>query len=102
MTQSAVTSQFAQRLALPFFDDRHRTLARDLDAWCRAQSPVDHHDADAGTREWVRRLGAGGWTRNCVPAKWGGVRDHLDSRTLCIIREILAYHDGLADFAFAM
>ena len=102
MTQSAATSQFAQRLALPFFDDRHRTLARDLDAWCRAQSPVDHHDADAGTREWVRRLGAGGWTRNCVPAKWGGVRDHLDSRTLCIIRETLAYHDGLADFAFAM
>jgi acyl-CoA dehydrogenase len=30
------------------------------------------------------------------------VRDGLDSRSLCIIRETLAWHDGLADFAFAM
>ena len=94
--------RFEQRLALPFFDDEHRTLARDLDAWCRQQSPVDHHDADAGTREWVKRLGDGGWLRNCVPKQWGGARNNLDSRTLCVIRETLAYHDGLADFAFAM
>ncbi|MEO7360903.1 MAG: acyl-CoA dehydrogenase family protein [Gemmatimonadaceae bacterium] len=102
MAQSELSARWAQRLALPFFDDGHRHLARDLDAWCRAQSPVDHHDADGGTREWVKRLGAGGWTRHCVPAQWGGARDQLDSRTLCIIRETLAYHDGLADFAFAM
>ncbi|MEP6833608.1 MAG: acyl-CoA dehydrogenase family protein [Gemmatimonas sp.] len=95
-------ARFEQRLALPFFDDAHRTLAHDLDAWCQQQSPVDHHDADAATREWVKRLGAGGWLRHCVPTKWGGVRDQLDSRTLCITRETLAYHDGLADFAFAM
>jgi len=102
MAQPALSPRWEQRLALPFFDDGHRQLARELEAWCRAQSPVDHHDADAGTREWVKRLGAGGWTRHCVPAKWGGARDQLDSRTLCIIRETLAYHDGLADFAFAM
>jgi acyl-CoA dehydrogenase len=95
-------ARLARRLALPFFDDEHRQLARELEAWCCAQPAVDHHDADAGTRTWVKRLGEGGWLRHAVPARWGGARDALDSRTLCIIREILAFHDGLADFAFAM
>lgn len=95
-------ARFEQRLALPFFDDEHRRLARDLDAWCKEQTPVDHHDADNATRTWVKLLGQGGWLRYAVPAKWGGVREQLDSRSLCIIRETLAYHDGLADFAFAM
>lgn len=95
-------ARFTARLALPFFDDAHRALARELQAWCAAQTAVDHHNADAATREWVKRLGEGGWLRYVVPAKWGGVRDDIDSRSLCIIRETLAYHDGLADFAFAM
>lgn len=91
-----------QRLALPFFDETHRTLARELDEWCNAQSVVDHHDADAATRTWVKRLGAGGWLRYTVPERWGGALATIDSRSLCVIRETLAYHDGLADFAFAM
>lgn len=95
-------ARFEQRLALPFFDDEHRRLARDLSAWCKQQAPVDHHDADNATRTWVKLLGQGGWLRYAVPAKWGGAREQLDSRSLCIIRETLAYHDGLADFAFAM
>lgn len=90
------------RLELPLFEETHRTLARELDAWCVEQSPVDHHDADAATREWVRRLGGAGWLRYAVTAEWGGILPHIDSRALCIIRETLAYHDGLADFAFAM
>jgi acyl-CoA dehydrogenase len=89
-------------VALPFFDDEHRTLASELRTWCEAQSPVDHHDADAATRAWVQRLGRGGWLRYAVPGRWGGARANVDSRSLCIIRETLAYHDGLADFAFAM
>ena len=91
-----------ERLELPFFDDSHRRLARELNAWCDAQGAVDHHDADAATRTWVRRLGEGGWLRYAVPAAWGGALPAIDSRSLCIIRETLAYHDGLADFAFAM
>ncbi|MEP6764834.1 MAG: acyl-CoA dehydrogenase family protein [Gemmatimonadaceae bacterium] len=94
--------RYEQRLALPFFDEQHRELARELDAWCASQEPLDEVDVDAATREWVRRLGSGGWLRHAVPQRWGGVRAELDSRTLCIIRETLAYHDGLADFAFAM
>ena len=38
----------------------------------------------------------------CVPAAYGGLVDPLESRRICLARETLAYHDGLADFAFAM
>ena len=78
----------------PFFEDRHRTLARDLDDWASAHLPVDHSDVDAACRALVRDLGQAGWLSHS-----GG---ELDVRTLCLIRETLARHDGLADFSFAM
>ncbi|MFO1057366.1 MAG: acyl-CoA dehydrogenase family protein [Dongiaceae bacterium] len=37
-----------------------------------------------------------------MPGSAGGARERLDVRSLCLIRETLARHDGLADFAFAM
>ncbi len=85
----------------PFFDDGHRALGRALDAWAAAQ-PVAHDDVDAACRAWVRALGDAGHLRHCVPASHGGARAVLDSRALCVARETLAWHDGLADFAFAM
>jgi acyl-CoA dehydrogenase len=89
----------------PFFDDSHRTLALELDAWCRANLAHQDHatraETDARCRELVRMLGDAGWTRHAVPRTQDG-KDVLDSRGLCLIRETLAYHDGLADFAFAM
>jgi acyl-CoA dehydrogenase len=50
----------------------------------------------------VRALGEAGWLRYCVPASHGGALPVLESRSLCLLRETLARHDGLADFAFAM
>jgi acyl-CoA dehydrogenase len=50
----------------------------------------------------VRALGDAGFLRHCVPAAYGGASEQLSSRALCVAREVLAYHDGLADFAFAM
>ncbi|TRW95062.1 acyl-CoA dehydrogenase [Paracoccus sp. M683] len=79
----------------PFFEDRHRELAAGLEAWASANLPVDHGDVDAACRGLVAALGAGGWLQHS-----GG--DSLDIRSLCLIRETLARHDGLADFAFAM
>jgi acyl-CoA dehydrogenase len=87
----------------PFFDDSHRALARDLDAWCGAtlgHNPGD--DVDAACRTLVRQLGDGGWLRYAVPAAYGGVHEALDVRSLALIRETLARHSGLADFVFAM
>ena len=87
----------------PFFDDAHRRLAADLEAWCEAELGHGHgDDIDAECRALVRTLGDGGWLRYCVPAAWGGVHETLDVRSLALIRETLARHDGLADFAFAM
>ena len=82
----------------PFFDPRHRALAEALEAWCAAHLPVDHSDVDAACRALVALLGEGGWLQHSGAA----AGEKLDVRTLCLIRETLARHDGLADFAFAM
>lgn len=88
-------------LALPFFDDAHQALACNLLPWCAAQE-VDERDDRAACREWVRRLGDGGWLRYAVPGSAGGALERLDSRALVLLRETLGYHSPLADFAFAM
>jgi acyl-CoA dehydrogenase len=88
-------------LALPFFNAGHQTLGRELAAWV-AQQQVDESDDRAACRDWVRLLGEAGWLRYCVPAEFGGALPELDSRALVILRETLAYHSPLADFAFAM
>lgn len=79
----------------PFFEDRHRALAAALEEWCAANLPVDHGDVDGACRGLVAALGAAGFLQHS-----GG--EALDVRSLCLIRETLARHDGLADFAFAM
>lgn len=93
-------------LGWPFFDDPHRALARDLDAWGRREIEprVEHEeeDVDASSRAYVRALGEGGWLRYAVPGSHGGAFDQLDVRSLCLIRETLGRHSGLADFAFAL
>ncbi|MGO4125062.1 acyl-CoA dehydrogenase family protein [Inquilinus sp. YAF38] len=88
----------------PFFEDRHRALAAELDAWAGATLPglVDHYDVDGSCRRLVAALGRDGWLRHAVPASHGGASERLDVRSLCLIRETLARHEGLADFAFAM
>lgn len=88
-------------LTWPFFEDRHRDLAKQLDAWAQeALSDIDHTDTDQACRDLVARLGADGWLQHATVDPVGP--DPLDVRTLCLIRETLARHDGLADFAFAM
>lgn len=96
----------AEHLDWPFFESQHVILARDLDRWAtETLAPLEHqaaHDLDGTCRALVRLLGEGGWLRHVVPAAYGGVSDRLDVRALCIVRETLARHLGLADFAFAM
>jgi acyl-CoA dehydrogenase len=88
----------------PFFEPRHRDLARGLEAWARKHVPQVHgHDVDAECRALVRSLGQGGWLRHAVAGTaHGGVGETIDTRAICLIRETLARHSGLADFAFAM
>ncbi|HEX6748819.1 MAG TPA: acyl-CoA dehydrogenase family protein [Longimicrobium sp.] len=93
-------------LRWPFFDDAHREMAARLAEWAAREVALPAHPADGGVddacRALVRRLADGGWLRWAVPAPYGGALERLDVRSLCIARETLAYHSGLADFAFAM
>jgi acyl-CoA dehydrogenase len=88
----------------PFFGAPQQRLAAELEAWAAEHlARLDHGaQVDALCRELVASLGRGGWLRYCVPAAYGGALEGLDSRSLCIARETLARHEGLADFAFAM
>ena len=88
-------------LSLPFFGDAHSKLMERLLPWIETQV-VDESDDRAACLEWVKLLGKGDWLRFCVPAHAGGVLERLDSRALVLIREALAFHSPLADFAFAM
>lgn len=85
----------------PFFDDRHRAFAADLEAWADRTDAVHlhgDHDLDGDCRTILKALAEGGWLRNAVPDAAG----KLDVRTLCLTRETLARRSGLADFVFAM
>lgn len=92
-------------LSLPFFDDVHRDIGQRLAAWI-PQQHIDESDDRRACKEWVQLLGANGWLKYCVPAgkdgALGGALPKLDSRALVILRETLAFHSPLADFAFAM
>jgi acyl-CoA dehydrogenase len=91
-------------LCWPFFADAHRTFGRNLADWAASEIGryVDHADVDRSCRALVRALGEGNWLRGIVPAAYGGLSERIDVRHLCIAREILAWHESLADFAFAM
>lgn len=88
----------------PFFEPRHRELAQALNAWAAERIPQDHgHDVDAECRALVKSLGADGWLRYAIAGTAeGGAGETIDTRAICLIRETLARHSGLADFAFAM
>jgi acyl-CoA dehydrogenase len=90
----------------PFFESRHRELHANVLNWCRenlaAPPASDRASADAHCIDLVRRLGAAGILRHCVHSDHGGAAADFDVRSIAIVRETLAWFDGLADFAFAM
>ena len=87
----------------PFFEEKHRELARQLEDWAAVHVPHAHGaDVDTECRSLVHALGAGGWLKHAVGGKPHGASDAIDTRAICLIRETLARHSGLADFAFAM
>ena len=92
-----------ETLRWPFFNDGHRDFAERLDRWAADNlHKLPHDDVDEACRARVKALGEAGFLAPTVPAAYGGTFPQFDVRTLCLAREILGYHDGLADFAFAM
>lgn len=95
----------------PFFTAEHRELCSLLDSWAAQHlgeatgagaAAEDRAHVDARCRKWVRELGRAGWTQYAAPASMPPGGGGFDVRALALIRETLAWHDGLADFAFAM
>ncbi|KQV65289.1 acyl-CoA dehydrogenase family protein [Rhizobium sp. Root1220] len=101
-TPTTLTGPSRDHLDWPFFEGSHRDHAGRLDAFAtsKALAAIDHADVDAACRKLVRGLGDAG-----ILTAATGVSETdplIDSRLVCLTRETLAWHDGLADFAFAM
>jgi len=94
------------RMQWPFFDEPHRRLATEAEKWAASledgEHPSERAAVDARCREFVARLGKAGLLRHCLRAADGGAAADFDARSICLLRQILAHQDGLADFAFAM
>ncbi len=92
----------------PFLEPRHKALATELEQWAGqtlSDEASDHsvRAVDDACRKLVRQLGDGGWLKYAIGGTaYGGSDNTIDTRALCLIRETLARHSGLADFAFAM
>ncbi len=98
---STITGPSRDFLEWPFFTENHKMLAQGLDAFAvsGALSDIDHAETDKACRALVRALGDAGLLDAATGA---GGKEPIDSRSVCLTRETLAWHDGLADFAFAM
>jgi acyl-CoA dehydrogenase len=99
---SALPGPTRDHLDWPFFEERHRKFAADVDAFAKssAMANIDHSDVDGACRKLVKALGEA----SLLAAATGSADSNplIDSRLVCLARETLAWHDGLADFAFAM
>lgn len=97
---------FHRQMDWPFFEPSHRQLKQELVAWASAYIHPDHTEesnVDAQCRALVHQLGQAGWLRHAIAGKaYGALHDSVDTRSICLLREELAWHQGLADFAFAM
>ena len=94
----------ASFLELPFFENHHRQLFHDLDRWSTKNiHSFLNENVDATCKHLVGLLGNDGWLKSTVSGiSYGANLDRIDTRTICLSREVLAYHEGLADFSFAM
>ena len=80
----------------PFLEEKHRKLAAEAEGWAKENLAHAHgDDADAICKRLVQDLGCAGYLRPCVS-------ESPDVRSIAILREVLAYHAGLADFSFVM
>jgi acyl-CoA dehydrogenase len=91
----------------PFFEPHHKLLATEVNRWAGTQVGAEHDkddvDVDNVCRGLVRQLGDAGWLKYAIGGTEYGANDEvIDTRAICLIRETLAQHSGLADFAFAM
>src|SRR3989442_6609595 len=85
-------------LEWPFFEPRHAELARRAESWAAANLGYAHDEAaDSVCRRLVKDMGSAGFLVHCAPPD-----SRFDVRSLALLREVFAFHAGLADFALTM
>jgi acyl-CoA dehydrogenase len=90
---------------LPFFDQDHLALQRRVREWVESNLIAVHggeDDLEQRARDLIQQLGAAGFLKQAVPREFGGVREKVAARDLCILREELARGNALADTMFAL
>ncbi len=90
---------------LPLFDEDQAILRSRVSAWV-GKRLLTQRDPESAVEEralqLTRELGAEGFLKYTVPQAFGGVRNVVQARDLCILREELARGDALADTMLAM
>ena len=90
---------------LPFLDQDHFSLRARMRQWVEKNifsGGGENQDLDEEARRLVQQLGKQGFLAYTVPKQFGGAREKVQARDLCIIREELARGSALADAMFAM
>lgn len=89
----------------PFLDQDHSSLQTQVREWGEKNlfpSSAEERQIDDEARRLVRQLGDDGFLAYAVPQEFGGAREKVQARDLCILREELARGSALADTMFAI
>ena len=88
-----------------WFDNEHRNLRRQIRAWVKTHlGAADHRQGnlEINACRLAKQLGQDGFMAYAVPNQFGGVRETVRARDLCLIREELAWGSALADVMFGV
>ena len=88
-----------------FFDQEHLALRGKVRSWVEKNlisAGEKEADIEGQARQLVHLLGREGFTAYVAAKKYGGVREGVQARDLCIFREELSRGSALADTMFAM
>jgi acyl-CoA dehydrogenase len=88
-----------------WFDKEQPTLRRQVHAWVKSNlgsAPDGQLDLESEACRLAQQLGHDGLMAYAVPEKFGGVRESVHARDLCVIREELAWGSALADVMFGV
>jgi acyl-CoA dehydrogenase len=90
---------------LPFLDQDHSSLRARVRQWVEKNifpGGGENQDLDEEARRLVQQLGNQGFLAYTVPKEFGGAREKVQARDLCIVRQELARGSALADTMFAI
>ena len=90
---------------LPILDQDHVELGKQIRAWLQEHWGSLNRQAsnvEEEARRLVKLLGDAGFLAYVVPKAFGGRREKVQARDLCILREELARCSSLVDAMFAM